>query len=496
MSTSGETRCSIDLIMLAFPALLFTIVPTQFGAPDDQLARRTLVGVPGNLRASMVKMHDLEIRRSTIVRESEVSSSGAGAGAGAAGPRQSVVRRSMALTGALRDPDLTRRSTAVARPPEPARTSASLRVVDPQTKPKLVTSGPLAGLSPTKATVPVPTESPSSTPSGIQQQKAATTPASTPLQAPSPSPSPPPSIVNAATTAKTGAATASNTESPKSVPTAAPLKSTETNKAVASATVNGQTAPSGAKQAIVSASAAPAAVEAEKTESKPSATPTKPKDPEVKGAMSKQALIGNLNEILRSPPTMSQPSAAEEAPTRMKLPLGDKSKSPATPGPSGSPGGSDSNSHSDDTDSSSKSGFANRFNAKKTFADKDNLGPQLGKGTFATVYEAVLRATEEVRAVKVFSKSELGEAGEAAIREEYMVLKLTDHPNIVRVYDFFEQPDSFQMVMESVSGGELLDKIMARAEARDNYTEQEARDVIVMLLSAVKHCHDKNIVHR
>lgn len=66
------------------------------------------------------------------------------------------------------------------------------------------------------------------------------------------------------------------------------------------------------------------------------------------------------------------------------------------------------------------------------------------------------------------------------------------HPNIVQAFDFFEDKDSFYIVLEYLEGGELFDRLIEKAV----YNESEARDLYIALLSAVKYCHSKELVHR
>lgn len=127
-----------------------------------------------------------------------------------------------------------------------------------------------------------------------------------------------------------------------------------------------------------------------------------------------------------------------------------------------------------------------------SFESKYELGALLGQGTFATVY-AVKKISSPVNlAVKVFNRSTLNKFEQDAIFSEYEILKSLDHPNIVRVHDFFEDSSEFKIVMESVAGGELLDRI----QEKSYYSEKDARDIMGVIISAIKHCHDRNIVHR
>lgn len=67
-----------------------------------------------------------------------------------------------------------------------------------------------------------------------------------------------------------------------------------------------------------------------------------------------------------------------------------------------------------------------------------------------------------------------------------------DHPNIVRVYEFFEDDSAFYLVMEYCSGGELFEEMTNG----NNFTEQAAAQIMQQLLSAVAYLHACNITHR
>lgn len=84
-----------------------------------------------------------------------------------------------------------------------------------------------------------------------------------------------------------------------------------------------------------------------------------------------------------------------------------------------------------------------------------------------------------------------GDDEEALIREVEILRKL-DHPNIVKVLDFFEETAYYYVVLEYVSGGELFERLIEKAV----YTENEARDIALIIFKAIKYCHDHHVVHR
>jgi tRNA A-37 threonylcarbamoyl transferase component Bud32 len=117
----------------------------------------------------------------------------------------------------------------------------------------------------------------------------------------------------------------------------------------------------------------------------------------------------------------------------------------------------------------------------------------LGTGAFSTVREGFHRANPEVSyAVKCVNRKKLSEEDETALLDEVGILKEMNHVHIIRLYDFFEEPSTYYLVLERMRGGELFDRIVAKAY----YNEKEARDTCKILLEAVQYCHDHRIAHR
>jgi serine/threonine protein kinase len=123
---------------------------------------------------------------------------------------------------------------------------------------------------------------------------------------------------------------------------------------------------------------------------------------------------------------------------------------------------------------------------------------ELGTGAFSRVMLASKRtpgtdAPGAKVAVKCITKTtELKSEDEASLREEVAVLKFVDHPNIIKLYNFYEEKKMFYMVIELMEGGELFERIVKKTF----YNEKEARDLIRILLDALAYLHHRNIVHR
>ena len=69
---------------------------------------------------------------------------------------------------------------------------------------------------------------------------------------------------------------------------------------------------------------------------------------------------------------------------------------------------------------------------------------------------------------------------------------MLDHPNIIKVFEFFQDERHFYIVTELCTGGELFDRIIKK----HRFGEKEAADTMHQILSAVVYCHENNIVHR
>lgn len=121
-----------------------------------------------------------------------------------------------------------------------------------------------------------------------------------------------------------------------------------------------------------------------------------------------------------------------------------------------------------------------------------SLGKVIGSGSYSVVREGVHKHSKEKFAIKCIKRSELTEEDDEAIMTEVAILQQMHHPNIMTLREFFVEPEYYYLVTEFVSGGELFDRIVEKTF----YSEKEARDLVKILLGAIKYCHDKDVVHR
>ena len=93
--------------------------------------------------------------------------------------------------------------------------------------------------------------------------------------------------------------------------------------------------------------------------------------------------------------------------------------------------------------------------------DAYKVGKRIGHGAYSSVHALVHRESKAKRAVKVIAKKKLKTDEERKmIFRELGVLRRLDHPNVVKLYEYFQDDKSFYVVTELCEGGELFDKII------------------------------------
>jgi len=124
--------------------------------------------------------------------------------------------------------------------------------------------------------------------------------------------------------------------------------------------------------------------------------------------------------------------------------------------------------------------------------NKYELGEEIGKGGFSVVYKAKKIEGGEEFAVKCIKKKMVEGDDIKLLRREIQIMKQLSHDNILKLFEVYEDDDSFYLVMELVKGKELFDKIVDRGM----YSERDAARIIHQVVSAVDYLHENGIAHR
>jgi len=95
---------------------------------------------------------------------------------------------------------------------------------------------------------------------------------------------------------------------------------------------------------------------------------------------------------------------------------------------------------------------------------------ELGRGAFGAVYKCTHRALSFVRAVKIISKSKIQNVDKFWL--EINILIELDHPNVLKLYEYFESDNNIYLITELCQGGELFDKIVAEGCFSEKYAAE------------------------
>lgn len=110
----------------------------------------------------------------------------------------------------------------------------------------------------------------------------------------------------------------------------------------------------------------------------------------------------------------------------------------------------------------------------------------MGKGAFGKVNLAIHRFSGKFVALKSINKQLMTEeASKRKVMQEFNILRLTSHENIVRLYESFVTPQHIVFVMEVCGGGDLLTYVRRRRKLR----EDTARHIFRQIVAGISYCH-------
>ncbi|KEP65149.1 UNVERIFIED_CONTAM: calcium-dependent protein kinase CDPK2B [Hammondia hammondi] len=115
---------------------------------------------------------------------------------------------------------------------------------------------------------------------------------------------------------------------------------------------------------------------------------------------------------------------------------------------------------------------------------------KLGQGTYGSVCRAVNKATKNVRAVKTIPKAKVKNI--KRFKQEIAIMKCLDHPNIIKLYETFEDHKNIYLVLELCKGGELFDRIIEEGY----FSEMYAGTLMRQAFAALYYMHQHGIAHR
>ena len=114
----------------------------------------------------------------------------------------------------------------------------------------------------------------------------------------------------------------------------------------------------------------------------------------------------------------------------------------------------------------------------------------LGSGSYGTVYLAKNILKENLVAIKVIEKVPSNIIDDMEIKNEINILKSLSHPNIVKIYEFFDTAVDYYIVTEYCKKGELFEYI------NNKYSERQLAVLFYQVFSGLCYLHEKKILHR
>lgn len=132
-------------------------------------------------------------------------------------------------------------------------------------------------------------------------------------------------------------------------------------------------------------------------------------------------------------------------------------------------------------------------NHRRKLKQRFDIVRKLGQGTYGKVQMGINKETGQEVAIKTIKKCKIEtEADLIRIRREIQIMSSVQHPNIIHIYEVFENREKMVLVMEYAAGGELYDFLSERKVL----SEEEARRIFRQIATAVYYCHKHKICHR
>lgn len=115
---------------------------------------------------------------------------------------------------------------------------------------------------------------------------------------------------------------------------------------------------------------------------------------------------------------------------------------------------------------------------------------EIGTGAFGVVHRCREKKTGHIFAAKFIPVSHPLE--KSLIRKEIDIMNHLHHPRLIRLHDAFEDDDEMVLIYEFMSGGELFERI---TDEGYHMSEAEVVNYMRQICEAVRHMHEKNIIH-
>jgi len=120
---------------------------------------------------------------------------------------------------------------------------------------------------------------------------------------------------------------------------------------------------------------------------------------------------------------------------------------------------------------------------------------ELGRGSFGRVLAVTQKATGQQAVCKVISKAKFVSQDKNIVRNEIEIVRTLDHPNIIRIFEYFEDAQAFYIIFERIAGADLQEEV---SQSTRGLPEAVVARYIRQVLLAINYCHSlpHPVVHR
>eukprot|EP00929_Paragymnodinium_shiwhaense_P104144 TRINITY_DN6822_c0_g1_i1.p1 TRINITY_DN6822_c0_g1~~TRINITY_DN6822_c0_g1_i1.p1 ORF type:complete len:1008 (-),score=293.61 TRINITY_DN6822_c0_g1_i1:185-3208(-) len=130
-------------------------------------------------------------------------------------------------------------------------------------------------------------------------------------------------------------------------------------------------------------------------------------------------------------------------------------------------------------------------NPGKDINEHYDIKKTLGVGSFGSVKVGKVKATRAIRAVKAIVKDQL-KSRIGILKKEIEITKMIDHPNLIKLYETYENDDVLFLVMELCMGGSLFDRV----DKEGSFSEMQSAVCMNQVLRGIFYMHKNFLVHR
>ncbi|KAH7860076.1 hypothetical protein Vadar_008891 [Vaccinium darrowii] len=138
-------------------------------------------------------------------------------------------------------------------------------------------------------------------------------------------------------------------------------------------------------------------------------------------------------------------------------------------------------------------GSSKRQSQKQWSLQDFEIGKPLGKGKFGRVYLAREIKSKFIVALKVIFKEQIEKYKlHHQLRREMEIQTGLRHPNVLRLYGWFQDDERICLILEYAHGGEIYRQLRKTG----HLSERQAATYIASLTQALAYCHERDVIHR